>query len=689
MLAAAVILPTVCLLWFMNQAVKNERLAVRQKLIDAYKQQLKEISRETSKQYASLANRFIRDIQQSKTETEKPPVRLISNLVTISSGNHALTVYGADGQVEFPETEKNHIEPEIDSEELRTIWNVEFVTKDYGTATKLYGKVAEGTQDNTLRYKAIMAKARCLAKNGQYSDAIKECEFLFNAFPTTSIERDAFILPPDILINNYIMLIELYSKTHQNYDDLTDGLLTAISNSPWPLSIREFGLEKLKLFTENGKTIKNESRHALYSRLYGDILAERQSLAVAERFPKISKFGQWEANTIQKIEMPQPTYVFFFEDDGHKYVLSGPPSLLFRFTHPFEESFICRISDNTGKTYKIVDYPREYELSEQSEYSVETLKTVIGDNKPLLSVPIGDTFPGWMIELYPKKSNIFDNAANRQNTVNIWTGALVILLCILSGGVAIRAVNQQIKMNRLKNDFIATVTHELKTPLASMRLLVDTLLEGNYKDENTATEYLQMVANENKRLTHLIDSFLTFSRMERNKQVFDFQPIDPSEITTAAAEAIQAKFQRSTGFQPVKNMGKMPMPHHCRFTCTIAENLPTVNVDKDAMVTVLVNLLDNAYKYTNSDKHIELKVYKDNGFVCFAVKDNGIGLSTRTQRRIFNRFYQVDSRLSRRSEGCGLGLSIVKFIVDAHNGRIEVQSEPGQGSLFTVKLPAL
>jgi signal transduction histidine kinase len=226
-------------------------------------------------------------------------------------------------------------------------------------------------------------------------------------------------------------------------------------------------------------------------------------------------------------------------------------------------------------------------------------------------------------------------------------------------------------MNRLKNDFIATVTHELKTPLASMRGLVDTLLEGNYENARTVPEYLQLVSQENKRLTHLIDSFLTFSRMERNKQVFDFHPASPDEITKTAIEAIQTKLDDG----------------RCAFTWNIEENLPTVNVDTDAMVTVLINLLDNAYKYTNSNKQIELTVYEQDSVICFAVKDNGIGISRRIQKKIFNRFYQVDSRLSRRTEGCGLGLSIVKFIVDAHKGTIELESELNKGSTFRVKLP--
>jgi len=319
---------------------------------------------------------------------------------------------------------------------------------------------------------------------------------------------------------------------------------------------------------------------------------------------------------------------------------------------------------------------------------------------PFIVYDLSDFSADWKLELYFDTDNPFQTAAKRQTSIYIWTGILVSVLMFFAGAFAIRSVNHQIKMNRLKNDFIATVTHELKTPLASMRVLVDTLLEGNYEGQQTATEYLQLVANENKRLTHLIDSFLTFSRMERNKQVFDFHPVSPSEIATAAAEAMGAKFNGGTGILPVnysqdghatslpaENMGKMPMPPNCKFPVTIDENLPLVSADKAGMVTVLVNLLDNAYKYTNSDKEIQLKVYEQNGSVCFAVKDNGIGLSPRVQRKIFNRFYQVDSRLNRRAEGCGLGLSIIKFIVDAHKGTIEVESTAGKGSTFTVKLP--
>jgi signal transduction histidine kinase len=292
-------------------------------------------------------------------------------------------------------------------------------------------------------------------------------------------------------------------------------------------------------------------------------------------------------------------------------------------------------------------------------------------DKSFATAALPACLPGWSVELYFAGGGIFEKAAKRQIAVYIWTGALVILLILAAGGFAVQVVSRQIRLNKMKNDFIATVSHELKTPLSSMRVLVDTLLEGNVKDEAQTEEYLRMTAKENERLSRMIDNFLTFSRMERNKKAFTIAPTNPAAIARDAAEAVNAKF----------------VAHNCQLVVDVADNLPCVTADHDAMVIVLVNLLDNTCKYTGDAKQITLKVFAENGSVCFAVSDNGIGLARRHIRRIFDSFYQVDNSLARKAEGCGLGLSIVKFIVDAHKGKVTVESKQGKGSTFTVKLP--
>ena len=224
-------------------------------------------------------------------------------------------------------------------------------------------------------------------------------------------------------------------------------------------------------------------------------------------------------------------------------------------------------------------------------------------------------------------------------------------------------------MARLKNDLVANVSHELKTPLTAMRALVDTLLDTERFDEKTTREYLQLLATENARLSRLIENFLAFSRLERNKFKFQFESIDPKQVVNGAVAAMGER------------AGKV--------TVEAAAQLPSVRGDRDALVTAMLNLLDNAWKYSGDEKRIVLRAEARNGVVCFAVEDNGIGLSPGETKRVFRRFYQTDQRLARTAGGCGLGLSIVQSIVDAHHGSVRVESEPGIGSTFTIEIPAV
>jgi len=254
----------------------------------------------------------------------------------------------------------------------------------------------------------------------------------------------------------------------------------------------------------------------------------------------------------------------------------------------------------------------------------------------------------------------------------VWIGALVVATVIGLAVLALGLVRRQAALTQLRNDLVANVTHELKTPLSSMRLLVETLLNAPQLDEKTVREYLELIARENLRLSRLIDNFLTFSRIERNKYSFDFKAVSATAIAEEAAMAVRERLNAPG----------------CQFEVRIAADLPTVVADADAMVTALVNLLDNACKYSGEPKQITLAAAAENGSVLFTVKDNGIGLSPRETKRIFRRFYQVNQAASPATGGCGIGLSIVQFVVTAHHGTVRVESELDCGSTFIVTLPA-
>ena len=168
-------------------------------------------------------------------------------------------------------------------------------------------------------------------------------------------------------------------------------------------------------------------------------------------------------------------------------------------------------------------------------------------------------------------------------------------------------------------------------------------------------------------------NFLTFSRMEQNREAFEFAKVEVETIVTAAVDAVSERFEAPES----------------RLDVEVPTGLPAISGDAEALVTVLVNLLDNAHKYTENDKQITLRASRSNGQIRFEVEDNGIGLFRREAKKVFDRFHQVDQSLTRRAGGCGLGLSIVQFIVKAHGGSVSVSSQPDQGSTFTVILPAI
>ena len=279
--------------------------------------------------------------------------------------------------------------------------------------------------------------------------------------------------------------------------------------------------------------------------------------------------------------------------------------------------------------------------------------------------------PGWQLSFSLPDNAALDEIGRRRMASYLWAGYLVIAAMAFTGLLVGRSFRRHLRLAHLKTDLVAAVSHELKTPLASMRLLVDSLLEDEQLDPEKTRDYLQLIAGENLRLTRLIENFLTFSRIERNRQKFAFADTSPSDVVGAAVQAVRERFQ----------------PPVCQLNVEVGSGLPPLYADEDALVTVLLNLLDNAYKYTPGDKRISLHAFRQGDCVVFAVEDNGIGIPPAEHKRIFRRFYRVDQRLARETGGCGLGLSIVDFIVRAHGGSVRVESQSGAGSTFSVRLP--
>jgi two-component system phosphate regulon sensor histidine kinase PhoR len=259
--------------------------------------------------------------------------------------------------------------------------------------------------------------------------------------------------------------------------------------------------------------------------------------------------------------------------------------------------------------------------------------------------------------------------------INLLMGILVMAL---SGAAATGVVlvwvfvRREANLSRFQSDFVSKVSHELRTPLTSIRLFTETLAMRR-GDTEAEDKCIAALAREGTRLQELIDRLLDWGRMESGRREFVLRDTDLRSIIANAVEA----------FEPVRERRSVEL------NVSLPPESVMVHADRGAVSDALFNLLTNAHKYGGDPARIDVFAEKLAGAVRVTVRDNGAGIAPSEHSRIFQKFYRVDDRLSREREGSGLGLAIVKHVMRAHHGRVELDSGKGNGSSFTLVLPAV
>ncbi len=288
------------------------------------------------------------------------------------------------------------------------------------------------------------------------------------------------------------------------------------------------------------------------------------------------------------------------------------------------------------------------------------------EDEPFVTRALGAPLSHWRIEV--NEPAVADSTGAGLRATMIGLFALTVAGVVLMGS----AVVQQTRLSRLQTDFVSNVSHELRTPLTSIRLFVETLQSGRVTDPEKVAECLAIIAGETERLTRKIERVLTWARMEAGRRVYELEPVAPQEIADRALGAFRAH----------------DLSGETTLRVNIAADLPSVTADPDALAEALLNLLGNARKYGGNGVHIGFRAAREREGVCFTIEDDGPGIPLLEQRRVFEKFYRSDGLLSRRTEGSGLGLSIVAGIVAAHRGKLHLDSVEGAGSRFSIWIPS-
>jgi signal transduction histidine kinase len=285
--------------------------------------------------------------------------------------------------------------------------------------------------------------------------------------------------------------------------------------------------------------------------------------------------------------------------------------------------------------------------------------------------PIPFIFKDWF--LGARMRHMTEEQWSRRNFIINLSFSILAALALIGGvTLALRAASRAMKLSQMKADFVSNVSHELRTPLASIRVFGEFLKLGRVKEPGKIREYGEYIETESRRLTQLINNILDFSKIESGQKTYHFEQTDVEHVVTDTLKTFEVVLEQNGFTAPLEKP---------------ARPLPLVVIDPDAIAQAFINLLDNAVKYSGDSKEIEVKLAEQDDFVTVSVIDHGIGIASEERDKVFEKFYRVGNCLVHDVKGSGLGLSIVKHIVEAHNGKVSVESEPGRGSAFIIHLP--
>jgi len=291
-------------------------------------------------------------------------------------------------------------------------------------------------------------------------------------------------------------------------------------------------------------------------------------------------------------------------------------------------------------------------------------------NGYLLENNFDPPFSSWKAAAGLKNTNL-DFLARNSFLHSLGATALVLLVLLLGVALIIRATDREARLAQAKSNFVANVSHELKTPLSLLSLFSEILELGLVKNEEKKIEYYRVMRHESRRLNKMIDNILDFSKIEAGRKTYNFVAGDMGEVIENVLSSYRYQISNS-GFNIQTN---------------IQTDLPPVLIDRDAMAQAISNLLDNAIKYSREVKQLSITTETLGSDLSVEIADQGIGIPRAEQAKIFEKFYRVGNGLVHDVKGSGLGLSLVKHIIEAHQGTIAVESDVGKGSRFTILLP--
>lgn len=685
-----IFLPSISLSIFGIRAIKNEKFRLEKRVENEHRRAADFLKTQINSQLKTLEETLQKLAQYpSFTMKDYPAIKdLLSNRLADNNLIEQIFVVYKNEEPLFPLFQPTSVRTlsflamilkGSQFEKLKKAEEYEFKHKKYKEAISLYQELFSLLKDKNNQAQLLNNIARCLMKSRNYHQAIKNYSRICNDYPEST---SSSLLPLALIARLQILDCYQNLRDFKNLLKSSLNLYQDILYKPWNLNEDQF------------KTYSSMVEEAIAKILYENSvdfnLEEYKKEFEQLKSLHLEKIEQWQViNYIKKDIIPEL----------HRQLIQSAiyKSLSFRYSKPINgRNFLllsvmipdeARINSigilgikikneylQDAVLYKIIE---NIQLSENTNIVISNLsgQILFGKKEPSTEVPtitgfFEDNFPPWRIELFRNTTESF-GILDIRKSFYFWTILTLIMILIFGAFLIVRTIFHEMEVLKIKSDFVSSISHEFKTPLTSIKALTERLQEGKVKNVAKIKQYSSVISNETDRLTRLVRNILDFSKIEEGKKEYDFVETDIAHWMLPLIETFQS------------NVIEKGVKIHTQITKDISH----LYIDRDALSQAINNLLDNAVKFSPDIKEVYVRITKDPENVIIEVQDKGIGISQDEINKIFDKFYQGRNALRHSIKGAGLGLTLVKHTVEAHGGKISVESKIGQGSTFSLIFP--
>ncbi|MFP4083257.1 MAG: sensor histidine kinase [Candidatus Aminicenantes bacterium] len=518
----------------------------------------------------------------------------------------------------------------------------ELTQKNFTRAAGLYKQILNRAKHSLQKEYARLLLARALLKSGQKAEALANYRQILK-LPFT--ECDEYGIPLSLYAAGRLL------EYKEDPESVLSHIQTEVQKKSWlSPSASYLFLDLLEEYLrDNPDIIVQEVAADCNQLIQKHIQKMEQAMALQNDFPTL----RLTLNQSDEIEKKEPLWVSYGNDPW----LVSLSSLLSE-----ETCFLIVVSAH--KIFNSLKSDHDFKQNFPVEFNF------VPEHNPE-AISLGPNFQGLRIIFEENQEKMFSPPLSIQPVFYLPALFLILGITLFGAYLLWRDVHREVQMAEMRSQFVSGVSHELKTPLTSIQMFAETLRLGRCKDAKIQAEYLDTIVNESQRLTRLLNNVLDFSKIEQGKRIYHREPASLYEVVESAARAME---------YPLSQQG-------FKIDIQTEKGLPKVEVDRDAIEQALLNLLHNAMKYSGESREISLHLRRKNGYALIQVIDHGIGIDPQEQKRIFEKFYRIPSPENERIVGTGLGLALVSHIVKAHGGQLELESEPGKGSAFSLFIP--